>query len=92
MPFIFISFFKGGIWKYNALFEDISDQHIEEDIYNVIRAFLTIPGYIVITATTLLVSHMQIKEFWRWLRWGTNLFLCITTKHQKLACLLIPTS
>lgn len=71
-------FFKGGISKYNPLFEDISDQHIEEDIYNMIR------GYIVITTMIVFSSHMQIKECWRWLWYGTKLFLCITTKHESL--------
>lgn len=47
MPFIF--FFKGGIRKYNPVFEDISDQHMEGDIYNMIRGSLTVPWHIVIT-------------------------------------------
>ena len=54
-------FFKGRISKYNHLFEDISDQHIEEDIYNMIRPSLTI--HIVITAMMVCISRMQIKEF-----------------------------
>lgn len=48
--------------KYNALFEDISDQHTEEDIYNMIRGSLTIPRYIVITAMIVFISHMQIED------------------------------
>lgn len=51
-------FFKAGISKYNHLFEDISDQLIAEDIYNMIRGFLTIPCYIIITTMIVFISQM----------------------------------
>lgn len=55
----------------------------KEDVYRMIKSF---------PAHCYHVSPTQIKEFWRWLQPGTKLFLCITTKHQGLAGLLIPTS
>lgn len=40
----------------------MSDQHIGEDIYNLIKASLSIPGCIIITSMIAFISQMQIKE------------------------------
>lgn len=89
MPFIL--FFKGGISKCNHLFEDISDQHIEEDIYNMIRGSLTIPGYIVITA--VFISPMQIRGMLKMITAGDKTVFVYQYKSvKKLACLLIRSS
>lgn len=68
-------FFKAGISKYNHLFEENADQHTAEDVYNMIRGFLTIAGYIIIKKCWLRNAEGDYNE-------GKNWF-CVSLQSMK---------